>query len=64
MTRYAVDCRKMPSDNSCSLRIEGTREEVLKAAAEHAVSSHGHQDGPELRQQLEGIVEEVPGSRL
>ena len=50
--RKYVDCREFPSENNCSLKISGTEEEVLAAAAQHAVSSHGHQDGPELREQL------------
>jgi len=51
-TRKVADCRKFPSDNNCSLTISGTQEEVLKAATEHAISSHGHKDSPELRAQI------------
>jgi hypothetical protein len=47
-TRKYVDCREFPSESNCSLTIAGTEDEVLKAAAEHAVSSHGHAPGPEL----------------
>jgi len=43
-----VDCREFPSESNCSLTIAGTEDEVLKAATEHAVSSHGHKAGPEL----------------
>ena len=32
--------------------IAGTEAEVIKAAAEHAVSSHGHKAGPELESAL------------
>jgi predicted small metal-binding protein len=46
--RKVIDCRDFPSENNCSLTIAGTEDEVLKAAAEHAVSSHGHSAGPEL----------------
>jgi len=49
-TRKMIDCREMPSENNCSLTISGTEEEVMKAAREHAVSSHGHTAGPELDQ--------------
>jgi predicted small metal-binding protein len=52
-----IDCRKMPSETNCSLTIAGTEEEVLKAAAEHAVSAHGHADNPELREELRGQLE-------
>ena len=51
-TRKVADCRKFPSENNCSLTISGTEEEVLKAATEHAISSHGHKDSPELRAQI------------
>ena len=47
--RYVVDCREQPSKNNCTLTIAGEREEVLKAAVEHAISSHGHTDSEELR---------------
>jgi predicted small metal-binding protein len=46
--RKMVDCREFPSESNCSLTIAGTEDEVLKAATEHAVSSHGHKAGPEL----------------
>ena len=46
--RKYIDCREFPSESNCSLTIAGTETEVLKAAAEHAVSSHGHTAGPEL----------------
>jgi hypothetical protein len=46
--RKLIDCREFPSEKNCTLTISGTEAEVLKAAAEHAVSSHGHKAGPEL----------------
>ena len=56
--RKIIDCRWFPSDNNCSLCITGTEEEVLKAAAEHAIKSHGHQDTPELRQELRQLLKD------
>ena len=57
--RTFVDCREFPSENNCSLKISGTPDEVVLAASQHAVSSHGHQDGPELREMLKsGLREE------
>jgi hypothetical protein len=57
--RMFVDCREFPSENNCSLKIAGTREEVLAAAVQHAVSSHGHQNTPEFREMLAaGLREE------
>ncbi len=51
-TRKSIDCRKQPSENNCSLTISGSEEEVIKAAREHAISSHGHKAGPELDEGL------------
>ena len=55
-TRKMVDCREMPSDNHCTLTISGTESEVMKAAVEHAVSSHGHTDTPELRGEIHSML--------
>ncbi|MDQ3820963.1 MAG: DUF1059 domain-containing protein [Acidobacteriota bacterium] len=57
-SRKVVDCRLLPSENNCTLTISGTEDEVLKAATEHAVSSHGHADTPELREQLRAAMKE------
>jgi predicted small metal-binding protein len=57
MTRYMIDCRKVPSENNCTLTIAGTEDEVLAAAAEHAVAAHGHDGTPELRDMLRGALE-------
>jgi Protein of unknown function (DUF1059) len=57
--RKYVDCREYPSENDCSLKISGTEEEVLAAARQHAVSSHGHEDSPQLLEMLRsGLREE------
>jgi hypothetical protein len=57
MSRYMIDCRKVPSENGCTLTIAGTENEVLDAAAAHAVAAHGHEGGPELRDMLQGALE-------
>lgn len=56
--RKILDCRLYPSENNCGLCISGTEEEVLKAAVQHAVSSHGHEDTPELRQELRKLLKD------
>jgi Protein of unknown function (DUF1059) len=56
--RKYIDCREYPSDNNCSLKISGTEEEVLTAAAQHAVASHGHADSAELRETLRSGLRE------
>jgi cytochrome P450 len=63
MTRKVADCRDFPSETACTLTIAGTEMEVLQAAAEHAVSTHGHVDGPELRAQIRAMLkDEAPAS--
>ena len=56
--RKSLDCRDYPSDRNCSLRISGTEQEVLDAAVQHAVSSHGHENSPELREQLKSMLKD------
>ncbi len=59
MARKMVDCRKVPSEINCTLTIAGTEDEVLDAAVAHAVSKHGDQDTPELRQMIVSGMEDV-----
>jgi predicted small metal-binding protein len=56
--RKSIDCRNYPSEKNCTLKISGTDEEVLDAAVEHAVSAHGHENSPELRDQLKSMLAE------
>jgi hypothetical protein len=58
--RKIADCRHFPSDRECSLTISGTEDEVVEAATQHAVASHGHEDTPELRERLRGMLEDEP----
>ena len=57
-TRKSIDCRNYPSDKNCSLKISGTESEVLDAAVQHAVSTHGHKNSPELREQLKSMLKD------
>jgi hypothetical protein len=57
MARMMADCRRFPSESGCSLVIIGEEDEVARAAAEHAVSVHGHEDSPELRSQIREFLE-------
>jgi predicted small metal-binding protein len=57
-TRKSIDCRNYPSEKHCTLKISGTEEELLDAAVEHAVSAHGHQNAPELRQQIKSMLKD------
>jgi len=59
--RKVVDCRDHPSVSGCTLAISGEEEEVVRAAAEHAVSVHGHEDNAELHRMIrEDLKDEVP----
>jgi predicted small metal-binding protein len=52
MARKVADCRDFPSESGCTLTIAGEEDEVLAAAAAHAVAVHGHEDNGELRNWL------------
>jgi predicted small metal-binding protein len=58
MTRKIADCRKYPSEMNCTLTIAGEEDEVVRAASEHAASVHGHENNPELREQIRGMLED------
>ena len=58
MSRKIIDCRSTPNDVGCTLTIAGEPEEVLDAAALHAVTVHGHTDGPDLRATLRAAFTE------
>lgn len=67
MSRKMADCRRWPSESNCSLVIIGEEDEVVRAAAEHASAVHGHEDTPEMREQLKQMLEPaeayMPGQR-
>ena len=56
--RKFIDCREMPSDSNCSLKISGTEEEVIHAAAQHAAAVHEHPDTPEMREEIRGMLKD------
>ena len=67
MARRMADCRRWPSESNCSLVIIGEEDEVVRAAAEHAASVHGHEDTAEMRGQIRDFLEPAeayqPGAR-
>jgi Protein of unknown function (DUF1059) len=63
MTRKIIDCRSTPNDVGCTLTIAGEPDEVLDAAALHAVTVHRHADGPELREMLRGALSDEEAIR-
>jgi predicted small metal-binding protein len=59
MARKYIDCRLFPSDTKCSVAISADSvDEVVDAAAQHAVAVHKHEDTPQLRQQIRASVKE------
>jgi len=57
MTRKFVDCREFPSESNCSVTIMAdTEDELVAAAVQHAVAVHKHQDTPELRKDIRGMI--------
>lgn len=59
MGRKFIDCREFPSEMNCSITIIADKEsELLDAAVQHAVAVHGHQDTPELRDQIKGAIKD------
>jgi predicted small metal-binding protein len=52
MARKSIDCRDYPDETGCTLFLAGEEDEVIRAAAAHAVAVHGQQDIPELHEWL------------
>jgi hypothetical protein len=50
----------MPSESNCTLAIAGDDvEDLLDAAVMHAISKHGHEDTPDLRDGIRGGLKPV-----
>jgi predicted small metal-binding protein len=61
MSRKIADCRDFPNEKGCTLTIAGEEDEVITAAAQHAVAVHGHEDNEGLRSWLkDNLKDEVP----
>ena len=57
MTRKFIDCREFPSESNCTITIMADNaDELVEAAAQHAVAVHKHEDTPGLREGLKGLV--------
>ena len=55
-TRKVLDCRNFPTEKNCSLAISGAEEELLDLAVLHASTVHGHENTPELREQIRSML--------
>jgi predicted small metal-binding protein len=59
MARKFIDCRQHPSETNCTIAISAdNNDELVEAAAQHAVSVHKHADNEELRSWLRSAVKE------
>ena len=56
-TRKVIDCRRFPAEKPCSIVISGTEDDVLGLAVLHATTVHGHEDTPELREQIRSMLQ-------
>ncbi|HZT06146.1 MAG TPA: DUF1059 domain-containing protein [Chloroflexota bacterium] len=57
-----ANCGKFPSERGCKLVImapESQRSDLVDAAVAHAISSHGHEDSPQLRKDLDAFLETI-----
>lgn len=57
-----ANCGKFPSEKNCQLVImapQSQRADLLEAASTHAVASHGHDDTPGLRKELDQVLEVI-----
>jgi len=57
-TRKVIDCRRFPAEKPCSITISRTEDEVVELGILHATTVHGHQDSPELREQLRSMLQD------
>jgi hypothetical protein len=58
----AANCASIPSEKNCKLVIMAPvdqRQGLIDAATSHAVKAHGHKDTPELRAQLDQMIQTV-----
>ncbi len=59
MGRKFIDCRQFPSEMNCTIAISADSEaELIEAAVQHAVAVHEHQDTPELRDEIRGLIKD------
>ena len=57
-----ANCGKFPSEKNCKVVLmapEGQKEDLLDASVAHAIKSHGHEDSPELREELGKYLDSI-----
>jgi len=58
-TRKYIDCREYPSESNCSLYLEGTEDELVRAATDHAVAVHQHPNTQETVSAIRAAIRDV-----
>ena len=57
-----ANCGKFPSEKNCKMIMmapEDQREDLIEAAVAHAIESHAHEASPQLRVELDKLLELV-----
>jgi len=50
-----MDCAEDPKSN-CSVKISGTREEVMTVSMRHATEDHKYPNTPEVKEKLSSMI--------
>lgn len=58
MATVVFDCSRVPEETSCSVKIIGERNDVLQAAHDHMVATHGLTSDNDLKQNVKRVVDE------
>ena len=58
--KWIADCSRFPSENNCDIMISGTKkDEVAKAAMDHAIGTHKHdRSEPGLYENIKSTLEQ------
>ena len=59
MARVAFNCADVEGD-TCPVKIFGEREDVVKAAQDHLVATHGMTQGGDTEQKVNGAIDASP----
>jgi hypothetical protein len=57
--RKSIDCRDYPSEKNCSLKISAHKKKCPMQRCSMP-SQHGHEETPELREQIESMLKDEP----
>jgi hypothetical protein len=58
MATTVFDCARVPEGTNCSVKIIGERDDVLQAAHDHLVATHGLTADGDLQQKVSRAVDE------